>query len=645
MSFSLEVNLRQTLIVVKEGNNTRKVDIPKLWQGVRVFSPDQILGVFEKSAGQGRRLLVVLGEEDFDKTFQLMRLRAQKERAAVFGFVVVTSDPKNFIRRESLPVQFLDAITEKELKRDTEYHLVRALRQLNQIQSLMSQKIGPQTLEKLNQIFIELSVERNPEKLLAQILEKGIEITHAEAGSLLMVQEKDGEMCFRLRLTKDVGKEVTFHRATQRALENSLSGHAALTGKISNIPDLPSAKSFSVPPYSKEFDYEPGTPLSSILTVPLKNSRYECVAVLQLVNKRDDGPEKKIVPFDLEDESLLASFGTQAAVCLENVDLYADIQRLFDGFVRAAITAIESRDPSTGGHSERVAKMCVALARATTECNVGVYRSVKFKEEEIKELEYAAMLHDFGKIGVREEVLVKAKKLYSYQLEAIQERIKICKAAAKIQHLERQVRAGNSPVAWEKDYQDRIKQIEMYWEIILRANEPTILIEENMEALERIRSEQLLLPDGTPIALLSEDEYKALSVTKGSLTDSERLEIESHVRHTYQFLKMIPWTRDFKHLTEIAYCHHEKLDGSGYPRGLTSHEIPLQSKIMTISDIFDALTAADRWYKEAVPTEKAINILAQEVQDGKIDPVLFELFVEKKLYLLTQPKLVQQIAG
>jgi len=179
---------------------------------------------------------------------------------------------------------------------------------------------------------------------------------------------------------------------------------------------------------------------------------------------------------------------------------------------------------------------------------------------------------------------------------------------------------------------------------VLAANEPSVLQHEKKETLDRIRSEQLLLPDGSQISVLTEEEYNALSVTQGSLTESERLEIESHVRHTYQFLKMIPWTKDFRHLPEIAYCHHEKLDGSGYPRGLMSHEIPLQSKIMTIADIFDALTAADRWYKEAVPTEKAIEILSQEVAKGQLDPVLFELFVQKKIFELTQPKLLNNVA-
>ncbi len=642
MAYALDASMRHALFVVREGASTRKILIPQQWPTATVASPDQLLQCVEKAITQKNRLIMVVGEEEFEKTYQLAKLRIDKEKFVSYGFVVISKFPSDFFKKSNLPAQVLDVMTEKEFKRDTEFHLIRAFRHLTHLETANSKRIGPETLERLNQIFISLSSERNPEKLLSQILLKAMEITNAEGGTLYMADEIDGEMYFRLKISSIGNTQVTFHRETVRFIENSICGYVALTGRLFNIPELSTLKPLTLPQYNKQYDHDQMGNTVSMLTVPLKNSRYECVAVLQLVNKRIESgtPDNfEVRPFEIEDESLLTSFGTQAAVCLDNVDLYADIQRLFEGFVKAAITAIESRDPSTGGHSERVAKMSVALARATTECESGIYRSVKFKEEEIRELEYAALLHDFGKIGVREEVLVKAKKLYSYQLEGIQERIKICKAAAKINSLERHLQNGKFDESFERDYNNRVRQVEGYWDIILLANEPTIQKRENLEMLERIRSEQLLLPDGSHIALLSDDEYKALSVTRGSLTESERLEIESHVRHTHQFLKMIPWTKDFKHLTEIAYCHHEKLDGTGYPRGLSSHEIPLQSKIMTIADIFDALTAADRWYKEAVPVEKAIEILAMEVDEGKLDPVLYQLFVERRVYEVTHPKI------
>lgn len=646
MSLSHDVHSRHTLVVLKQTPDLKKVELSHTWNSAVIQSHDQLLACVDRAYKNAQRLVVIVSESEYEKTRVLLNLRMQRENSVAYGLLVVSKDPVKFIEKEGGPAELLDAVNEKEAKKNIQVSLLRAVRFLSLTESKGMQKIGQRTLERMNEIFIDLSAERNSEKLLGKILTKTMEVTNAQAGALFMVQETDGEMYFRLKITAEESKDPVFQNTTLRVVENSICGYVALTGKIHNVTDLTNLRFSSIPQIHRQYDHDSNGTAVCMVTVPLKNSRHEVIGVLQLINKKDerDVTGKGICPFDGEDESILMSFGTQAAICLENVDLYADIQRLFEGFVRASITAIESRDPSTGGHSERVAKMSVALARATTEIDVGIYRSVKFKEEEIRELEYAAMLHDFGKIGVREEVLVKAKKLYAHQLEGIQERIKICKAAAKINYLEKRLRQSGNDLDLEKEYLGRVAQIEEYKDIILQANEPTILMNENVQLLDKIRSEQLQLPDGSNIALLTEEEFKALAVTKGSLTENERVEIESHVRHTYQFLKMIPWTKDFKHLTEIAYCHHEKLDGTGYPRGLVAHEIPLQSKIMTIADIFDALTASDRWYKEAVPTERAIEILGKEVEKGKIDPVLFELFVARKIYEIAQLKNLIQVA-
>ncbi len=637
---------RQALIIVREGALTRKLIIPKEWKYVVASDDDAVWLALQQDTGLPGRRLLIISEGDFSQTVDFLRKRSGTGVVARLGVVVMSNDPVMFLRSSYDVTELLDAVPEKEFRKQTDLFLLRTSRLLAKSDD-RGQRVNQKTLQKLNETFIALSAEREPERLLATILVKAMELASAESGTLYMIQETDGELSFRLRIVAEGIAEVKVKPLHLRVSESSVCGYVALTGKTLNIPDVNELRPLTLPQLQRGMDHFKENHTKSMLTIPFKNSRNEIVAILQLTNKKSNilnmQGSLQITEFDEEDSSLLASFATQSAICLENVDLYADIQRLFEGFVRASITAIESRDPSTGGHSERVAKISVALARATTECEVGIYRSVRFKEEEIRELEYAALLHDFGKIGVREEVLVKAKKLYAWQLDGIKERIKVCKAAAKITYLEKRLRGSVSEVA-EKEYMLKLQEIDIYWQIILAANEPAVLKKENMEALDRIRNEQLQLPDGQNIALLSEDEYKALSVRRGSLTENERLEIESHVRHTYQFLKMIPWTKDFKHLPEIAYGHHEKLDGTGYPRGLTSHEIPLQSKIMTIADIFDALTAADRWYKEAVPTERAIDILASEVAEGKLDPVLYELFVEKKIYDVTQPKNVNRVA-
>jgi HD-GYP domain-containing protein (c-di-GMP phosphodiesterase class II) len=639
---TLELDAKQCLLIIREGTYLKKVDVPRFWPNISVTSEQQLWAAAERpEVGIQRRLLIV-GEAELPEVLNSLKTKNGRLNQLRLGIVVLAKDPVTWLKQGGHTTEVVDVIPEKDFKKNSAYYLLRALRQLVWAEERSRGKVNQQTLEKLNQTFISLSAERDPEKLLATILVKSIDLASAEEGTLYMIHESDGEISFRLKIMTEKINEVTIKPISLKVSENSICGYVALTGKALNLADVNELRPLTLPQLNKGLDHFKENHTKAVLTIPLKNSRNEIIAILQLVNKHEEkrsDVEGTNGVFAPEEESLLASFCTQAAICLENVDLYADIQRLFEGFVKASITAIESRDPSTGGHSERVAKICVALARATTECEVGIYRSVRFKDEEIRELEYAALLHDFGKIGVREEVLVKAKKLYAWQLDSIKERIKVCKAAAKIAFLEHRLKHGSSD--GESEYLQRLKEIDSYWEIILAANEPAVLKLENMHALDRIRNEQLLLPDGAKIALLSEDEFKALAVTQGSLTENERLEIESHVRHTYQFLKMIPWTKDFKHLPEIAYAHHEKLDGTGYPRGLTSHEIPLQSKIMTIADIFDALTAADRWYKEAVPTERALDILTHEVAQGKLDPVLFELFIEKRIYDVTQPKLVK----
>jgi|GEM_PF-1355585 len=638
MPCSLDDKARRTHFIVVSGKFIQKMSFPRDWNFTFPTSPEQLYHSVLSASQSGVPAVVLVEESEYLKVHGALRTR---NRDISFGMVVVASKVDFFFREGYLLKELIDVVDEKEFKKNTEFHLLRSVHQYgaHRITETLP-RIGQRTLYQLNDMFIELSAERNSKKLLSMILLKAIHLVDAEGGSLYMLEEHDGELVFKARVSSEDNLNLTMVPLDMSVSESSLCGYVALTAKALKVPNVHQLPALLLPQFNRSQDHFFKERTLSLIAVPLRNSRNELIGVLELVNKHSSEatPMKAPIAFDEDDESLLQSFCTQAATCIETVDLYGDIQSLFEGFVRASITAIESRDPSTGGHSERVASMSVALARATTECEVGIYRSVRFREEEIRELEYAALLHDFGKIGVREQVLVKAKKLYPYQLENIRGRLKLSKAVARVTCLEKKIQFSDKKDLWEGEYQSRIQQIEKYWDLIVAANEPTVLPREGAEMLGRIRLEQIPIPDGSLSPILTPEEFQALSVDQGSLTDSERLEIESHVRHTYQFLKMIPWTKDFKHLTEIAYCHHEKLDGTGYPRGLTNHEIPLQSKIMTIADIFDALTAADRWYKEAVPTEKAISILAQEVTQGQLDPVLFELFVERRVYDAVSPK-------
>ncbi|MSP19106.1 MAG: GAF domain-containing protein [Bdellovibrionales bacterium] len=634
MSAALEDLVRQTLCVISEGELCRKATAPEGWPQSKIQSLDQLNACADRAVAQAMRLILIVGEEELSRSLQLLNLKKEVYPQFIFGVLLVSKDPKNFLKKQGLPFHVLDILSDKEAKSQLDYFLLKSLRPQG-ISQGAGTKIIADTIAKLNSIFFCFSQEKVQDKLFEKIVTKAIEFGECSAATLFILKEQYSESYFVSKVFGELNTPLEIEKKRIPVFENSICGYVALTGKIHTLFNFQTGNSLVPGNYNRSYDYAITEGVDSIITLPLKNSHNEVEAVLQLIYKNDPNKVtgKRKTHFDFEDETLWTTFSTQAGICLESVELYADVQGLFEGFVRASVKAIEARDPSTGGHSERVAKMSVGLAKAVTESEVGTYRSVKFRDEEIRELEYAAMLHDFGKIGVREEVLVKAKKLHGSQLTGIKERIKICKAAAKIHLLENKLNSSALlHPKLELDYQKRSQELDHYWQIIQSSNSPSILKQEGVVALERIKRESLLLPDGQTISLLSDEEYQALSISQGTLTPDERLEIESHVKHTYQFLKMIPWTRDFKNLTEIAHCHHEKLDGTGYPRKLTSHQIPLQSKIMTIADIFDALTAKDRWYKESVPLEKATEILCEEVKQGKLDEALVEIFIAKQIY-------------
>ncbi|HYU91110.1 MAG TPA: HD domain-containing phosphohydrolase, partial [Gemmatimonadales bacterium] len=272
------------------------------------------------------------------------------------------------------------------------------------------------------------------------------------------------------------------------------------------------------------------------------------------------------------------------------------------------------------------------------------YRGVTFTREQIKEIRYAGLLHDFGKVGVREQVLVKAKKLYPLQLDLIRQRHHFVRRTAerefwrkRAEFLERHERKEYEPFlrALEEEHAREIAVLDSFLDAVLNANEPTVLPAGRFEALLQLSRRSYEDPTGRPHPYLTEDEMRYLTIPKGSLDETERLEIESHVTHTYRFLQQIPWTRELQDIPMIAYGHHEKLDGKGYPRRVTGDAIPIQTRMMTISDIYDALSAADRPYKAAVAPARALDIMADEVRAGQLDQELFRLFVDGKVFEAT----------
>ncbi|MFN0251167.1 MAG: HD domain-containing phosphohydrolase [Kofleriaceae bacterium] len=510
-----------------------------------------------------------------------------------------------------------------------------------------------------------LSQERDIQSLLAIILRRACEVTNADAGSIYVVEGADEDIAQRkLRFAVSQNDSRTLPPAgfTMNVSSTSIVGQCVLSGDRINVPDLYALDEPGVGNnpwgfvHDRTFDDKYRYQTRSVLAVPMISARAEVIGVIQLINKRAKGwitldlPsdfEQGVVPFDDVSEAYIFALASQAGIALENVLLYEEVKTLFDGFVKAAVTAIESRDPTTSGHSERVAELTVGLARAVNRVESGHYREVRFSRDDLTQIEYAALLHDFGKVGVREHVLVKAKKLYEHERALILQRFQLIKRGYKIDGLEKRVKylaeASREEVAAmiaadDKDIIAKITELDDIIKFILQANEPTVLDQGGFERIADIASRTFTDDGGLVAPFLTPDEASCLQIRRGSLTEQERLEINSHVVHSYSFLSRIPWSRTLREVPEIAGAHHEKLDGSGYPKQLRGDQIPVPARMMAIADIYDALTASDRPYKKAMPSEKALDIVGSEVKRGQLDQELFDVFVQSRVYMATAPK-------
>jgi len=518
---------------------------------------------------------------------------------------------------------------------------------------------------ELSRIGVALSTERDLLTLLELILTQARRLSSADAGSLYLVEDHDdAPSTLRFKLSQNYTlPSLPFSEAVIPLDHASLAGYAASTGQPLIIPDvylLPEDVSYK---QNRSFDEKFNYRTKSMLVIPMRTHRDEVIGVLQLINRKrsadalltsNDVVEKEVLPFDQRSVDLVSALASQAAVAIENGRLYEDIERLFEGFVTAAVTAIESRDPTTSGHSSRVATFTCGLAEAVDRVDSGPYRALRFSREQMKEIRYAGLLHDFGKVGVREQVLVKQKKLYPSDLAIVKHRFQFLLQRADLQY-ERE-RAEYLFAHGKERYQDALQHLDgvrraeredllRFLDSVVRANEPTILPEGTFEELTEINSRTFVDFDGVEKPLLSDEELRYLMINKGNLDQRERREIESHVSHTFRFLEHIPWTRELKGVPEIARGHHEKLNGRGYPRQVSGDAIPVQTRMMTISDIYDALTATDRPYKRAVPVARAIDILRDEATDGSLDAALLDAFVEAKVYELVKPEPGRPRAG
>lgn len=502
-------------------------------------------------------------------------------------------------------------------------------------------------LTMLAEIGIALSAEKHLATLLNRILSEGRKLACCDAASLFLVDKsnpENPELIFKL--TQNASIDFTMRETRFRMDEKSIVGWVASSGSRLCIDDAYKIPESAPYQFNRHFDQDMGYRSISLLAIPMKNRRNEVIGVLQFLNRTKtpdvllSSPEvalEQVIPFDESIEVLLRSLAGQSAVAIENRILMDSIRRLFDGFVQASVVAIEQRDPTTSGHSFRVADLCLGLADVLPRSRDAAFRDFRFSSKDLTSLRYAALLHDFGKVGVRESVLTKPKKLTSHQFEVLGYRVRLTQEHIRrnaLEHCLILTRQG-APMEQVEALRDRAEQeagkLNEFWERITQSNEPTILPEGAFEHLHEIGKYPALNVQGEFAPLLDAPQLSALSIPKGSLTEEERLEIQSHVTHTESFLRLIPWTPDLASIPNIAAAHHEKLDGSGYPKGLCTAQIPMGSKIMAVCDIYDALTASDRPYKNAVPLEVAFNILESEAKRGLLEPELVRLFIDAKV--------------
>jgi len=505
-------------------------------------------------------------------------------------------------------------------------------------------------VNELSKVGAALSAERDLPKLLEMILEEAREFTLADGGTLYMMDEDEKSLRFEIVQTDSLnirmggtsGNPIDWYPVRLYLKDGKpnhamVSAHVALTGEVVNIPDVYDVEGFDFSG-TRAFDNKTGYRSKSMLVVPMRNHEDEIIGVLQLINAQHPDT-KETIAFSEADQRLIISLASQAAVAITNATLINDLERLFQAFIESIASAIDEKSKYTGGHIERVAELTMTMARTVNQIDYGKYANFSISDEELEELRIAAWMHDIGKITTPEYVVDKATKLETIydRINTVQARFEILKRDARIAFLEKQLEkkgmTSQDVQGLENEFTQRQQQLTDHLAFLEISNVGgEFMADEKKEQVRKIAREKFSMND-TESPLLSEDEVANLCIPKGTLTDKEREIINNHVKVTIKMLEQLPFPKKLRRVPEIAGGHHEKLDGSGYPDGLTEQELPLQTRMMALADIFEALTAKDRPYKKGKTLSEAMKIMGFMAKDKHIDPELFRIFVKEKIYL------------
>jgi len=513
-------------------------------------------------------------------------------------------------------------------------------------------------LEQLNDIGASLSAERDINRLLESILLAAKTITRADGGTLYLLTEEDGTKRLKFEIMRTESLNIAMGGTTGNAIpfypihlygkdgkpnNQMVAAFAALTGQTVNIADAYTADGFDFNG-TRNFDKKTGYRSKSFLTVPMKNHENEIIGVLQLINSQDP-VSREVVAFSNADQRLAESLASQAAIALTNRQLINQLEALFESFIAMINTAIDEKSPYTGGHCQRVPELTMMLAEAVNGTTQGPLSGFDMTDKDRYELKIAGLLHDCGKVTTPVHVVDKATKLESIfdRIHLIDTRFEVLKRDAEIEMLkssaalrqqgldELSVRERGNQL--ELAYRARLRQLEQDREFLRKCNiGGEFMPPEAQEHVRRIAEYKWLDQSGNTAHFLTEDEVLNLCIPRGTLTDKEREIINYHIVATIKMLEALPWPKHLQHVPEYAGGHHERMDGKGYPRGLTREQMSVQARVMGIADIFEALTARDRPYKKGKTLTESLQILGKFKQGGHIDPDLFDVFIRQKVY-------------
>lgn len=515
-----------------------------------------------------------------------------------------------------------------------------------------------QQIKRLNQIGIALSSQRDKRQLLSLILTSARELTGAEAGTLyiretgtLYIRETDVPS-LRFDIVQNDRLNINLGGRDQSPVDNfppiplltedgkpndkMVVAWSVNNNLTVNIPDAYSHKGFDFSG-TRAFDQRTGYRSCSFLTVPLSDHDGHVIAALQLINKLN--PKGEISPFTKKDQELAESLASQAAMAIINQRLINEMKTLFDSFTRVIATAIDSKSPHTGNHCRRVPDATLMLAEAACRSRHPAVKDFQMTEADFYELKTAAWLHDCGKVVTPHHVMEKSRKLETVidRIGWVEDRLEILLRDLRINALELKMQAleqGTNVVADLESLKKREQTLLDDMEFLHHCNMGAEFVtDEDLQHLERIRNYVWADKKGSERTFLTEDEYRNLCIRRGTLNSDERKIMEGHMTATLSMLEQLPFPEHLKNVTEYAVCHHERMDGKGYPRGLSRDQMSIPARIMGIADVFEALTAPERPYKQPMKLSQALAIMGRMVEDNHLDPDLFQVFVEEKVYM------------